>query len=401
MSSKTFTDKYLSNLAPEIAQFTVWDQKIRNLGLRVSPSGTKAFTFLYKIRGRTHRLGLGRYPTVSLSDARSKAREALNDIAKEIDPRLKKLGVPDHSNPLLKNAALTFTEIHLKGHRVRWEETARVLERHIVKKLGSFTISDIQKHHLKKIFETVRCENGPSAANHLFSVTRNFFNWSIEEGMLTDTPMRGMKKPAREVNRDRVLTDAELIAIWNAASVMSYPYGNMVRILMLTGQRRSEVSEMRWSDIDFFGKVWTQPATSNKSKRKHVVPLSDDVIAILNATPRIHDDLVFPARGANNPISGFSKWKRKLDTLCGVEEWTIHDIRRTVATKMGEDLSIPPHTIEMILNHESRIFSDIVRRYNHAEYKDDKRRALVSWASYLTKLNNAPSALLNVAPVHP
>jgi integrase len=188
----------------------------------------------------------------------------------------------------------------------------------------------------------------------------------------------------RTSSHERTLSDQELVAIWLAAQEIAYPFGDFVRLLILTAQRRDEISKLRWSHIDI------DPSTMsgrkhNKSGREHVTHLSDLAVETLRSLPRVHDDLVFPTRGKDKPISGYSKWKSKLDQLSGVRGWTLHDLRRTAATGMAS-LKVPLHVIELVLNHRSKSLSGVAGIYNRFEYLDEQRDALEQWARHVETL---------------
>jgi integrase len=194
-----------------------------------------------------------------------------------------------------------------------------------------------------------------------------------------------MKIPSRTLARDHLLSGPELTAILIAADKMGLPFGPHVKLQILTAQRRNEVSNLRWTNIDLEHRTWTQPAASNKSGRTHIVPLSNLALETIRSLPRVHDDLVFPARGKDNPVSGYSKWKRKLDQISGVTGWTLHDLRRTAATGMAQ-LKVPVHIIELVLNHRAKSLSGVAGIYNRHEYLDEQRDALELWARHVEDL---------------
>ena len=166
---------------------------------------------------------------------------------------------------------------------------------------------------------------------------------------------------------------------------MGCPFGAFVQLLFLMGQRRNEVASMHWEDLDLEDGLWTLPAERNKSNRAHVVPLSPQVVSILKSIPRTHAVLVFPARGRDNPISGFSKWKRKLDSLSGASDWTLHDIRRTFSTGLAE-LGVRIEVTERILNHQSGALGGVAGVYNRFEYLPEKRVSLERWSDHVAEL---------------
>ena len=188
-----------------------------------------------------------------------------------------------------------------------------------------------------------------------------------------------VKAPAKTKTRDKVLTDREIERVWNSAADMGFPFGPFIRLVLLTGQRRCEVAKLRWSDIDFEKKEWVQPETSNKSRRTHIVPLSEAAIDLLQSLPRFQSEWVFPATSGDHAISGFSKWKAELDRLSHTSGWTIHDLRRTMTTRMAM-ARVPSVVVELILNHSRRASNPIAAVYNRYDYMDERRTALEEWA---------------------
>ncbi len=215
---------------------------------------------------------------------------------------------------------------------------------------------------------------------------------------------------ARENQRDRVLTDLELAAFWKATAAAGQPFGPMLRIVLLTGQRRSEVGEMR--DGEIFGDVWKIPAARSKNHRANAVPLSVAVKRELESVTRIGDEgWVFSTTG-KTPVSGFSNAKEAVDRhmLAAIKEragdqdkielqrWTAHDLRRTLATGMAR-LGVAPHVIEAILNHKTGQISRIAGVYNVHEYEAEKRQALELWASHVLKLVGEAPTECNVIAI--
>ncbi len=381
MASELLTDVKIKKLQPSDKQYEKWDKKVPGFGVRVSPSGTKSFQLLYRVGKRLRRFTLGRYPTLTLFDARKVAQSALGEIAKGKDPAAeKKLKRVD---PLhFSNFVEHFIEDYAKRQNKSWAETKRLLDREFISKWGKRNIREIKKHDVTAVLDSIVNRGHPIAANRAYATVRKLFNWAVERGNLEISPCQGLKAPSKFNKRDRVLNDDELNKIWAGANKMAYPFGKIVQLLILTGQRLGEVSAMRWEDIDLENLVWTITAANNKSGTEHKVPLSDIVVTLLRSLPRTHDIYVFPARGKDNPVSGFSKWKKKIDELSGVRGWTLHDIRRTAATGMAK-LKVQPYIVERILNHSSGTFSGVAGIYNRHGYLDEMRDALKDWNKYV------------------
>jgi len=248
-------------------------------------------------------------------------------------------------------------------------------------------------------------DNGLVAANRARAALSASFSWAIGEGLTDVNPVIGTNKACDEISRDRVLSDEELRLIWR--HVGEGEYGAIVRLLMLTGQRREEVGGMRWSELSLAKGVWAIDASRTKNQRPHVVHLSTPAVEILQAQgQRGGRGLVFGA-GAG-PFQGWANAKKALDTrmqkalgeTCGkrlMQPWRLHDLRRTAATRMA-DLGVQPHLIEATLNHISGHKSGVAGIYNRASYEPEKRAALDLWANCVISLvEDRPS---NVALLH-
>src|SRR5262249_50279499 len=161
---------------------------------------------------------------------------------------------------------------------------------------------------------------------------------------------------------------------------LGYPFGTIVQLLLLTAQRRNEVASMHWSDLNFAVMEWTIPAQRTKNGVAHVVPLAPEALEILRCVPRIDDELVFPSRGGTGRgFCGFSKPMDRLRRIANVEEFTLHDLRRTVATRLSS-LRVAPHVVERLLNHVTGILGGVAGVYNRFRYLDEMRAALSLWA---------------------
>ena len=230
----------------------------------------------------------------------------------------------------------------------------------------------------------------------------------MERGLIEASPAAGIRAPAEMQSRDRVLTDPELAAAWKACDALGWPFGPLVRLLILTGQRRDEVARMRWCDLHLERRIWELPRELTKSDRAHVVPLSDAALEIIAALPRL-GDLVFPARRASstNAVSGFSRAKARLDSEMLVllrqqatgagkdaekvelKPWRLHDLRRTAASGMAR-LGAPPHVIGHALNHApAASLGQIGAIYVRHDYEPETRQALAAWAREVSRIASA------------
>jgi integrase len=235
------------------------------------------------------------------------------------------------------------------------------------------------------------------------------FAWAEGRGALKASPAKGIEKPSAEISRDRTPNNAEIVEIWRAAESLGWPFGKAVQLLILTGQRREEVSGIAWSEIKFDTATWSIPAARSKNGLAHDVHLSTAAARLLRSLPRFVDkhenevDLILTTTG-NTSISGWGKAKVNLDAkildarqnaakeagtdpkkIKPMEDWTLHDLRRSVATGMN-NLGVLPHVADRILNHASAKKGGVMAVYNRAEYASERKAAMTVWAEHLERL---------------
>ena len=392
MPKQALTDIAIrSVLPPAHGQIEVWDSRTSGFGLRVSHAGTKAFILVYRFNGRPRRLTLGRYPTITLSEARKLANEALHAVAFGTDPGTEKTRaqrVPDNQH--FAQFVDHFIETYARPKNRSADESARLLRREFVRVWGQRPIMEITRHDVTAIIDVILQSGKHTTANRSLAAIRKLFNWAVERGYLDQSPCTGIRAPVKMVSRDRVLTNDEVVAVWRSTLAMGYPYGAIIQLLLLTGQRREEVAAMAWSELNLDEALWSIGAERTKSDRAHVVPLSPLAVSIIAALPRFHGEFVFPARGSERTVSGFGKWKREIDRLSDVSEWRVHDIRRTVATGMAR-VGVAPHVVERILNHTSGTFGGVAGVYNRFGYLPEMRAALERWATHVGSITGEGS----------
>ena len=182
------------------------------------------------------------------------------------------------------------------------------------------------------------------------------------------------------------MSEDELAKVWQAATETPYPFGPMFRLLILTGQRRSEVTRAEWAEFNLLDKTWTIPASRAKNGQKHVVHLSDEALALLTGLPRLENSPYLFTTTGTTPVSGFSKAKEALDNACGVTDWRLHDLRRSFATITTGKLGIAPHVIDKVLNHVNGAVKGVAAVYQRAQYMDERQAAMEKWGEYLTSL---------------
>ena len=221
----------------------------------------------------------------------------------------------------------------------------------------------------------------------------------MREGIAAANPIVATNKHDNSKSRDRTLSDAELAAVWK--SLPTDQYGAIVKLLLLTGQRREEIGGLRWSEIDHHKALIAFPGERTKNGRPHDVPLADTALAVLEAQPRREGrDRIFGER--EGAFQGWSKAKAALDKVIAkngaVLPWRLHDLRCTVATRMS-DLGVQPHVVEAVLNHVSGHKSGVAGIYNRSVYTAEKRAALILWADYVAGLAGGKASSVVMFPV--
>ncbi len=354
-----------------------WDLSLPSFGLRVTKSGQKIFFVMCRDRGKQRRITLGRYPIISLAEAREEARSKLRLVSLGLS-----LEEKEEKAILLEQVFNSFIEIYAKKRNKDWKRSDTRLRGTLIKEYGSTDIREITRKDIIALLDGIVARGAPIQANRVHAGASKFFKWCVERGYIESSPALHITKPAKENPRDRVLSYDELQKIWTETEKMPYPFGPLFQLLILTGQRRGEVSDMRWSEVSIKDKAWVIPKERAKNGRSHSVPLSDQAVKILERIPRfLHSDFVFSTTGRTS-VSGFGKVKARLDKASGVQEWIIHDIRRTVASTMA-GLKVSPYVVEKILNHVSGTFSGVTGLYNRYGYDDEKREALQIWGDYV------------------
>jgi integrase len=248
---------------------------------------------------------------------------------------------------------------------------------------GSRSIHEISKRNVIDVVSAIEQRGAPVAANKALKSIKTFFRWCVGRAVLDRSPADGVPLPAKQVTRDRVLSDAELAQIILAARRIGGPYGDIVELLALTGQRREEVARCTWDEIDVKARTWKLSSDRTKNAKSHEVHLSDQVMAILNRANK-QGELVF-SRSGNIPFQDFSVAKREIDLLSGVTGWRLHDLRRTCVSGMAR-LGIAPHVADKILNHQGGTISGVAAVYQRHEFLAERKEALEKWAAHVRQI---------------
>jgi len=377
------TMRYVENVKPpKHGRLSIWDRSLPGFGLRISDKGRKSWVVMYRHEGRQCRMTIGTYPVFSLAEAREQARSVMRDVELGLDPRAQE---EETTSPLLLDVIEQLIAIYARPRNRSWKEAERTLRVNAAPYLGNRPISEFSKLDISKVLDAHVARGVPMVGNRTLAHMRKLFNWCVDRGLLESSPANGVKAPAKEVARDRVLTDDEIKRVWKACDEECWPFGPLYKLLLLTGQRRGEAARMKWSDVR--EGIWTIPAEHSKNGRAHKVPLSPQAVEVLEGLPQIaSQELVFSTNG-RTPVSGFTVVKKRIDDLSGVSDWRVHDLRRTAASGMAR-LGVAPHVVEKILNHTSGTISGVAAVYNRYGYEEEKRDALCLWAAKLDILSS-------------
>ncbi|MCT8327944.1 tyrosine-type recombinase/integrase [Albidovulum sediminis] len=364
------TDILIKSLkVPATGQKTHFDDALPGFGVRVSQGGTKSFVVMFGTRRRLKTIG--RYPDLSLAEARREAKRVQVDAATAIAalPRDEPVPFDTARDRFLADSKLRHKE---RTHT----DYDRLLCRHFSfsKDMDTLTRADIVTA-VEKLAAT------PSEQQHAFVAVRAMMNWCVKRGILDHSPVPALT--FRSVTRSNVLSDPDLKAVYNRAVATGYPYGSIVQLLILSGQRRGEIAALRRSWIE--GDLIVFPAGFTKNKREHRCPLSPLAQRLIEALPEI-GDMLFPARGVpDHPFNGWGKSKERFDKPLEVAAYTLHDLRRTFSSNLAR-LGTPIHVTEKLLNHVSGTVSGVAAIYNRYSYLDEMRAALMLHDEYLAKL---------------
>ena len=435
MASIKLTDGLVEGVTPTRGDTYVWDAALARFGVRVTKAGARLYLIQYRAKtvagspSKTRRITIGQHDGKlwNVTKARAEARRLLAFVDTGTDPYGDRLAEREakHQAELATKAAdeararesfAAVAELFIASKATKnrtWTETERLLRFGLepttpkrpsghktrrdaapgpIKAWGSRHIADIRRSDVTALLENI-AKRSPAVSRATFTALRPLFKWCIERELIELSPCDQITAPARPQARDRVLADSELRTIWKASEALGYPFGPVVQLLMLTGQRRSEVGGMLWPEVDLEAAIWRIPAERTKNSKAHEVDLSPQAVAVLRKIKQSGDH-VFPARG-EGAVRGFSATKRRLDELT-VElakqgddtapmPWRLHDLRRTAATGMAA-LAFPPHVVERVLNHVSGSQGGLVGVYQRHEYRAEREAALKAWGLHVAKV---------------
>ncbi len=405
-NSKLLTAPGIATLAraPKGGRVERFDSGADGLCLRITDRGTKTWCISYHFPGENgkikhHRLTIGPWPAIGVAEARDQARLIKSQARARIDPKAireaawekERAEAKTKTRKTFKAVAENYIALEVPGLK-RGSESEALIRRSLLPEWGDLQVSKIEPSDLTELTDRLQKDGKPMAARLVYEIATRVFNWAQGRGDIGASPFVFMKPPVKKVARDRALKKHEIKALWPVLAEMGYPFGSLQQLLLLLGQRRSEVAEMQWCEVDTDKREWTIPAGRSKNQCEHIVPLPDAAVDILDSLPRFTEgDFVFTTTGGRRPVSGFGRVKVRTDQMLVdqdtvIENWRVHDLRRTARTGMAR-LGVPEIVSERVLNHLPQGLGKI---YNVHEYLDEKRDALARWAQEVQNITEPP-----------
>lgn len=373
--------------------FQVFDDDLPGFGIRKFASGRASYFVKYNLGAKQRRLTLGAVVRGNLADMRKAASKVLSKA------RLGQDAVAEKRAAIRKGMTLgELVPLYLKQREVELRPRSHVeVKRHIErdwKPLHGSTVDTITRGDVVRVVDEIAESRGAVAADRARTALSTFFAWAIDRSHLDANPTLNIRARSAEPSRSHVLTESELVEVWR--SCLDNGHGRIVRLLILTAQRRTEIGDLGWLEINKAARQIELPEARTKNGRAHVVPLSTEALEVLADADRGHEREFVFGRGAGG-FSGWSRAKAELDARiaaaraeAGVRKlmaaWVLHDIRRSVVTHMNERGFGQPHVIEAICNHVSGHKGGVAGIYNRATYLPEKRQALDLWGQHMAEL---------------
>jgi integrase len=412
------TDRSIEALRPKVARYEVWDEARRGFGVRVTPRGVKSFVWVYHFDGRPRRLTLGTYPRLSLASAGVRLAEAKDLLAKGIDPGSRAVAERDADRraETVEELVASYLDRYARARKRSASEDERILRKDVLSRWATRKAKDITRRDIVRLLNEIVDRGAPIQANRTLTILRRMFKFAVGQAILETSPCDQVEAPSAENERNRALEEDEIRLFWRALETASMEPNarRILRLMLVTGQRKGEVMGIHEQEIDYEKRVWVLPTSRAKNGREHLIPLSTTALRILSETGPNEAGYLFPSKLTGKPYRGqsldhatrylfdprlISKARKKpsrkaaAPPLAGImERFTPHDLRRTVATRMRE-LGISRGDVKMVLNH---VETDVTARYDRYDGLAEKRRALDSWAKRLEQIVAGEAPVENV-----
>ena len=388
--AKRLTDITIRNLKPDLVRRELPDAGCAGLYLIAQTSGVRSFAVRYRYGGRSVKLTLGKWPTMTLADARKATADAQHALARGNNPAKARQDAKRKADAAKADTLTAICENYLKreGGKLRTlDQRVSILKRLIYPALGDKPIGSIKRSEIVAMLDKIEDHNGPRAADVALGVLRRILHWHEQRTDEFRSPViRGMgnRQDNVEHRRTRILTDDEIRAVWQATEDDT-TFSTLIRFLLLTSARRNEAAAMKWDEVDADG-VWTLPISRSKSKAEIARPLSKAALAILAEQPRIDGcDYVFTSTGIG-PFKSCPDGKLKLDAKSGVTGWRLHDLRRTARSLLSR-AGVNSDLAERCLGHS---LGDIRERYDRHKYLDEMAHAFEALSAQIETIIHPP-----------
>lgn len=380
-----FTARSLEALKPTAdAQIDYFDQSLPGFYLRISPRGRKAFGVMYRHAGRVRRMTFGRFPPLTLADAREKAKEELRKAAKGEDPAIQKAEEREADN--FRSLAEDYMTRYAKPKKKSWKEDQRIINNKFNPVIGNITARCVTRAQVRELLEGIAA-TAPIEANRVLATVRKIYNWALSQDLVENNPCLGIPAPGTEHRRERVLSEEEIKILWKEFEKETFGVGATFRLRLLTAQRGGEVFSVEWEDLDLENAWWTIPGEKSRNGLAHRVPPVPAAVRIFESVrekqkqsrTKKNSTWVFPAKSGHGHLSTVQKSVEKIRERSGIKDFTAHDLRRTAASKIT-GMGIPRLTVSKILNH---VEPGVTAVYDRHSYDTEKREALEAWGCRL------------------
>jgi integrase len=387
MARKSLTDRGIAALKPRAARYAMPDPQLAGLYIRVTALGAKSFACVARNPdGKQVWTTLGQCERMPIEEARSRAREALQRVRDGL-PAIAAKG------ETFATVAEQWLKRWVQNKGLRSEpEITRLLGVHVLPRWKDRSFLEIRRSDVAALLDHVEDHHGARQADYVLAIVRQIMNWYATRHDTYAVPIvKGMRRTEpKKRERHRILDEKEIAAVWRAAE-SSGTYGALIRVLLLTGQRREKVTNMRWDDISTAGE-WTIPTEEREKGNAGVLVLPPLALEIVRAQPQLGTNpFVFAGRG-DGAINAFSQSKEALDTKLKIEAWVLHDLRRTARSLMSR-AGVRPDIAERVLGH---VQPGVRGVYDRHQYRDEKADALARLAALIGGIINPPAGNVTV-----
>jgi integrase len=362
------------------AEIVVWDDDIAGFGLRVRAGGARVWIFRYRLGHKQRVVTFGSAEVITAQQAREQAVRLHAQVKLGLDPAAGKIESQARASEIFEYAVRLFLARQKERLKPRgFLEVERHLQKH-ARPLHPLQLAKIDRRTIALRLAEIAAGSGPAAANRVRTTLMSFFGWLLREGLVESNPVVNTNKATEAGSRTRVLDKSELRSIWHALA--DDDFGDIIKLLALTGQRRNEIGGLRWDEVDLEQALISLPPERTKNKKPHDIPLSPPALAILENRRREREHVFGHPRFGPSGYQGWSVGKWALDERLSIAAWRLHDLRRTFSTVAHGELGIAPHIVEAVLNHSGHL-AGVAGVYNRATYAREKATALARWANYL------------------